>query len=107
MRHHWKIITYFIVTFVVLLPPTIYISFEMAFRGLTLPRVRVSLAFSIIYNKQIAIGEFVFTPKDISVSVDCSGNQKEIVEIGRSGNFTNDLETKYAAYTNSIFVDPN
>ena len=106
MRHHWKIITGFIVTFVVLLPPTIYISFEMAFRGRPYPGVRVSPAFSIIYNKQIAIGEFVFTPKDISVSVDWPETRKKLLETGRSGNFINDLETKYAAYTNSVFVDP-
>lgn len=96
----------FIVTFVALLPPTIYISFEMAFKGRPYPGVRVSPAFSIIYNKQITVGEFIFTPKDINVSVDWPETRKKLLMTGRDGNFFDNLATKYSAYSHTVFIDP-
>lgn len=106
MKHHWKMIAGFIVTFVVLLPPAIYISFEMAFRGRPYPGVKVSPAFSIILNKQISVNGSVFTPGDIKVSVDWPETRKKLLVTGRSGNFISDLEIKYSAYTGSVYIDP-
>jgi vancomycin resistance protein YoaR len=106
LKPYWKIIAGFAVTFIILLPPTIYISFEMAFRNRPYPGVRLSPAFSIIYNKQIAVGEFVFTPKDIKVSVDWPETRKKLVAVGRSGNFIDNLVVRYSAYRYSVSVDP-
>ncbi|MBI5356345.1 VanW family protein [Candidatus Collierbacteria bacterium] len=106
LKRHWKIFAGFTITFIVLLPPTIYISFEMAFRGRPYPGVKVSPAFSIIYNKQISVGEFVFTPRDINVTVDWPETRKRIVAVGRNGNFIDNLTAKYSAYHHSVSIDP-
>ena len=106
MKPYWKIVTGFAMTFIILLPPTVYIAFEMAFKNRPYPGVRVSPAFSIIYNKKIAVGEFIFTPKDINVSVDWPGTREKLVAVGRNGNFINNLTVKYSAYYRPVFVDP-
>jgi len=106
LRLYWKIIVGFAVTFIILLPPTIYIAFEMAFKDRPYPGVRVSPAFSIINNKQITVGEFVLSPKDIKLNIDWPETRKKLLSAGRSGNFINDLIVKYAAYNHSISVDP-
>lgn len=106
LRPYWKIIVGFAATFIILLPPAVYIAFEMAFKNRPYPGVRVSPAFSIIYNKQISVGDFIFTPKDVNVSVDWPETRKKLLSVGRSGNLINDLTVKYFAYNHSIFVDP-
>ena len=106
MKPYWKIVAGFAVTFIILLSPTVYIAFEMAFRDRPYPGIRVSPAFSIIYNKQIAVGDLSFSPKDIGVNVDWPETRKKLLSAGRSGNFIDDLTIKYSAYRYSVSVDP-
>ena len=106
LKPYWGIIAGFTVTFIVLLPPTIYISFEMAYKDRTYPGVKLSPAFSIINNKQITVGKFVLSPKDIKLNIDWPETRKKLLSVGRSGNFINDLIVKYDANNHSISVDP-
>lgn len=93
-------------TFIILLPPTIYIAFEMAFKNRPYPGVRVSPAFSIIYNKKITVGDLSFSPKDIGVNVDWPETRKKLLMTGRDGNFFDNLAAKYSAYSHTVFIDP-
>ena len=106
MKPYWKIIAGFAVTFIILLPPTIYIAFEMAFRNRPYPGIKVSPAFSIIYNKQIAVGEFILSPKDIKININWPETRKKLLSAGRNGNFFDNLATKYSAYNHVVFIDP-
>lgn len=106
MKPYWKIIAGFAVTFIILLPPTVYISFETAFKNRPYPGVKLSPAFPIIRNKQIAVGEFMFSPTEVNINIDWPETRKKLLSVGRSGNFINDLKDKYAAYSRTISVDP-
>ncbi|MBI2309574.1 VanW family protein [Candidatus Collierbacteria bacterium] len=106
LKPYWKIIVGFAVTFIILLPPTIFIAFETAFKNRPYPGVKLSPAFSTIRNKQIAVGELTFSPENINVNIDWPESRKKLLFVGRSGNFINDLMIKYAAYNHTISVDP-
>lgn len=94
-----------------LTPFVVYGTYEMAYRGKVYPGISIeesrvksqeSKIIRVVYESR----EWTISGDQLGVGLDWGKTRDKLYRTGRSGNFVNDLETKYRAYRTGATVEP-
>lgn len=112
MNRHFLILLAIFISVVLLLTPVVVLAtYEMAYRNKIYPGISMEKS-KIIYQKskiiKIVYGEreWAVSGDQLGVNLDWEKTRDKLYRTGRSGDFINDLKTKYRAYREKVTVEP-
>lgn len=98
-----------------LTPVVVLTTYELSFRGRVYPGIKLSNAEQRINATAVRLTyaptaekqkEFVIQVSQLGVQVDWPKTRKKLLDVGRSGNFWDDVKTKIDAYRFGVAIDP-